>query len=120
MVCRILVVDDQFLLAESLSDQLRAKGYEVIGPFGRVGPALQAADSEPVDAAILDIDIGGESVYPVADRLVERHIPFVFFSAYTTIGGGTLPHRLRAAPMLRKPCEFLKIGEAVARLIRCR
>lgn len=115
MTCQILVVDDQFLLAESLSDQLRAEGYAVIGPFSRVGPALRAAESEPIDAAILDIDIDGESVCPLADRLAARDVPFAFFSAHA--GAGDLPRRHRAVPRFRKPCDFLQIGRAMATLI---
>ena len=70
---RILLVEDELLLAMTLEHVLGAEGCVVVGPFPRVEPALKAAREEPLDAAVLDINLGGDRVYPVAQVLAERN-----------------------------------------------
>jgi CheY-like chemotaxis protein len=80
---RILVVEDEYLIAATLSDQLEGVGSVVVGPVPSVERAMKAIESDPeIDAAILDVNLGGVKVYPVADALLARHIPFVFASGY--------------------------------------
>lgn len=79
----ILVVEDEYLIALTLSDQLEAVGSIVIGPVPSVEKALKAIDSNAkIEAAILDVNLGGAMAYPVADALLARNIPFVFTSGY--------------------------------------
>jgi DNA-binding NarL/FixJ family response regulator len=79
---RVLVVEDEALVALELAAGLALAGYEVVGPFGRVAPALdRLADGLP-DAALLDVNIAGEPVEPVADLLADRGVPFAFVTAY--------------------------------------
>ena len=80
---RILVVEDEYLTAFTLSDQLEGVGSIVVGPVASVERAIKAVESEPeIDVAILDVNLGGAKAYPVADALLARNIPFVFASGY--------------------------------------
>jgi DNA-binding response OmpR family regulator len=97
---RILLVEDELLLAMTLEHVLGAEGCVVVGPFPRVEPALKAAREEPLDAAVLDINLGGEHVYPVAQILAERNVPFVFATGYHR---SILPREHAGRPMLTKP-----------------
>lgn len=79
---RVLVVEDETVLAMLVEDCLTDEGYSVVGPFVRVHPALQAAERERLDAALLDINVAGEMVFPVADALDRRGVPVLLVSGY--------------------------------------
>jgi CheY-like chemotaxis protein len=79
---RVLVVDDEVLVALLIEDILRECGCITVGPYGTVEKALHAVQSEAFDAAILDINLAGVRVDPVAFALAGRHIPFLFLSGY--------------------------------------
>jgi CheY-like chemotaxis protein len=79
----ILVVEDEFLLAEALVDGLEQCGASVVGPVPTVEKALKAvASADRIDFAVLDINLRGQMVYPVADALKERGVPFLFATGY--------------------------------------
>ncbi len=100
---RILVVEDELMIAMLIDDVLKEAGCEVVGPMPRLAPALQAASTEPrLDGALLDINLAGELVSPVADRLIERGVPFVFLTGY---GWHMLPERFHSYPLVTKPCR---------------
>lgn len=92
---RVLLVEDEFLLSTVLIADLRAAGYEVIGPCSTLSTATQAVQSQSLDGAILDINLRGELVYPVAEELARRRIPFVFLSGYALVN---MPERFRSYP----------------------
>jgi DNA-binding response OmpR family regulator len=79
---RILVVEDDFLVALTTIDILESIGCEIVGPASRLAAAVQLAQTESLDAAILDINISGEMIWPVAEELQRRDVPFLFLSAY--------------------------------------
>ena len=80
---RVLVVEDEYLIAEDLCEELRSCGAEVMGPADCVVAALALLQAEPPpDMALLDIGLPDEKVYPVADALRARGIPFVFLTGY--------------------------------------
>jgi CheY-like chemotaxis protein len=80
---RVLVVDDEALVAMLLEDMLLDLGHEVVGPALNLQEALELAGSEPLDAAILDLNLGqGKLSLPVAELLEERGVPFVFATGY--------------------------------------
>jgi DNA-binding NtrC family response regulator len=80
---RILVVEDEYLIAMSLTDALENAGSVVVGPVPSVDKAMKTIDSEShIDAAVVDVNLGGELAYAVADMLIARKIPFVFTSGY--------------------------------------
>lgn len=97
---RILVVEDEFLIAHQIEETLSDAGCEVVGPAPRLERAMRIAEDEPLDGAILDINLRGDKVYPVASRLRERGIPFIFATGYTD---DYLPECFRKAPLVSKP-----------------
>jgi CheY-like chemotaxis protein len=97
---RVLVVEDEFMVAALLEDRLSALGCDVVGPAHEIEEAMGLLASEPIDAAVLDVNISGRMVFPVADALAARNIPFIFTTAYGR-GGLASPHAERA--VLDKP-----------------
>ncbi len=80
---RILIVEDEYLIALSLGDALEAAGSVVLGPVPSVDKAIEIIESEPqIDAAVVDVNLGGALAYAVADTLLARNIPFIFTSGY--------------------------------------
>lgn len=108
--CRILVVEDETLIAMDIEAALQALGCEVVGPTGKLETALLLASGEELDAAILDVTIRGGKIYPVAERLLARGIPFVLASGY---GDWSLPENLRNQPRLTKPFTAAELEEKI-------
>jgi PAS domain S-box-containing protein len=99
---RILLVEDEALVAMMMQECLTENGHTVIGPLSRASDALQAAKDGDYDAAILDINLGDGMAYPVADIVSARGIPFVFVTGYDA---DTIDERFSAVPILQKPIE---------------
>jgi CheY-like chemotaxis protein len=97
---RVLVVEDNGLLCCVIEETLREAGCEVIGPFSRLGEAMTAASTAQIDIALLDINLRGELVSPLAKHLQHRGVPYVLTSAYKPTD---LPQALQTASQLRKP-----------------
>ena len=98
--CRVLVVEDEAMIAMLVEDMVHDFGSEVVGPVARLDQAISLARSAALDAAILDIKVGGSVVFPVADIRGERGIPVFFATGYAAAG---LPARFRDSPVLPKP-----------------
>lgn len=79
---RVLVVEDEWLVAMTVNDVLTSAGCVVVGPFARLPEALAAAQTAAVDVALLDVNIAGEQVFPVAYALETRGVPFLFLTGY--------------------------------------
>ncbi|AMN45327.1 two-component response regulator [Rhodoplanes sp. Z2-YC6860] len=99
---RILVVEDEALVAIAIREALEEQGYSVIGPCNRVTDAMVALRHNRVDAAVLDVNLGDVSVYPLADTLAAESIPFIFVTGY---GSEELDRRFLTVPILQKPIE---------------
>ena len=112
---RILVVEDDFLLALRLEMLLSEAGYAVVGPVARLGETLGLIGREDVDAAILDVDLNGTTVFPAAEALARQGKPFLFLTAY--VEDEVYPARLRARPRLGKPQDDRSILSALRRLL---
>ena len=97
---RILVVEDEMLVAMMVEDILLDLGCEVVGPAASVGAALRLAGQERLDGAVLDVNLGSETVYLVADALKRLDVPFVFVTGY---GPGGLDASHRGHPTIQKP-----------------
>jgi PAS domain S-box-containing protein len=99
---RILLVEDEILVAMMMRDTLVELGFSVVGPFSRLPEAMAAAVNDDIDAGIIDVNLGGEFVYPVADALVARKIPFVFVTGY---GVESIDGRFADVPIVKKPVQ---------------
>lgn len=107
---RILVVEDEFLIRMLLEDMLDELGYGVAGVASRVDEASKIAQSGDYDLAILDVNLDGEDVYPVAEILAGRGVPFVFVTGY---GGRGLPEPYCNRPTLQKPFQIEDLGRTI-------
>ena len=112
---RILVVEDEFLLAMELETLLSQRGCTVLGPVPSVGQALALIDGEPPDVALLDVNLKGERATPVAAALLDRGVPFVLITGYS--GRQLSEPELRAAPRIDKPVTCRELGRAVAQAL---
>jgi PAS domain S-box-containing protein len=99
---RLLLVEDEILVAMMMRDILTDLGFSVVGPFSRLSEAMVAAVHEDIDAGIIDINLGGEFVYPVADVLAARKLPFVFVTGY---GVESIDARFGYVPIVKKPVQ---------------
>jgi CheY-like chemotaxis protein len=107
---RVLVVEDEALVALQLEDMLSDLGCAVIGPAARVHQALDLLNGQRVDAAVLDLNVAGELVYPVADALTRRGVPFIFATGY---GASGLTEPYRSRPVLQKPFLLSQLRKAM-------
>jgi PAS domain S-box-containing protein len=98
----VMLVEDEALTAMAVTDLMTDFGFSIVGPFGRLSEAKAALKKGGIDAAILDINLGGELVYPLADRLLEAKIPFIFVTGY---GPESIDRRFAGIPVLQKPVE---------------
>ena len=96
---RVLVVEDEVAIAMLIEDMLLDLGAEVIGPAGRLAQATSMVDGT-VHLAIIDVNVAGEPVYPLAAILAAQSIPFVFSTGY---GAGGIEEAWRGRPVLQKP-----------------
>ena len=106
----ILLVEDEYFIAYAMERGLEDAGARVVGPAASVGDALALLDSEPIDGAVLDVSLDNEKVYPVAEVLTARGIPFVFTTGYSA---SDLPPKWRHVPRCEKPVDVAKIAHAL-------
>jgi DNA-binding response OmpR family regulator len=99
---KILVVEDEYWLAEDIRRALAEAGCAVVGPFATVAEAMASLDNTPVGGAILDINLRGQEVFPLASELRRRQIPYAFTTGY---GEESLPAEHRDVPRWQKPFE---------------
>ncbi len=97
---RVLVVEDEAAISMLLEDMLLDFGCEVVGPAARLSKALEMAESESFVVAILDVNVAGEPIYPVAEAIVRRGLPLVFSTGY---GGAGIREPFRDRPVVQKP-----------------
>ena len=107
---RVLVVEDVALVAIEVRNILQRAGCEVVGPFARLAGGMDAAGEhgQGLDGALLDVNVHGEDVYPLAEALGALGVPFIFMSGY---GSESIPRNLRRLPRLQKPFESAELLE---------
>ena len=110
---RVLLVEDEYLVASLIEEILETAGCIVTGPIPRLAEAVDAADRERCDAAVLDVNLAGERIYPVADILSRRNIPFVCVTGY-----GVLPGEYANRPRLCKPFKMADLLSALSALVK--
>jgi len=114
--CRILVAEDEFLLAAELCYTLRDIGATIAGPVASVDEAIALMDAgEAIHGAILDINLCGQKVFPVADALQSRGVPFLFTSGYQR---AAIPSRYAHVILSEKPFDSVDVARMIARQIR--
>jgi DNA-binding response OmpR family regulator len=112
--CRVLVVEDELLVAMLVETALEDESCTVVGPYGGLHEALEAARGEALDLAILDINLGGELVFPVAEILAGRGVPFLLLSGY---GEVALPRDRRHWPICSKPFNLHDLVTVLSGLV---
>ena len=110
---RVLVVEDDCLIAMELAAELQELGHVVIGPCTSVEQGIALSGDANLDAAILDIRVSDGLIYPLAEALQERHIPFVFATGYDADG---VPEEFRQVPLVRKPFTAEQLMSELAAL----
>ena len=110
---RILLVEDEFIIAAMAEDMLTALGATVIGPASTIAMALRLAETDGIDAAVLDVNMGGERIDPVAEVLGARNVPVVFATGYGARALGCASE----APVLDKPYTQEELAAALARAL---
>ena len=111
---RVLVVEDEALVLMLLTDMVEEAGAVVVGPASSVAEALQLANDPSIEAALLDVNLNGQPIFPVAAVLRERGIPFAFLTGYGRAG---LPDEYADAAVLQKPFQFEHLMERLRALL---
>ena len=111
---RLLVVEDEYLIRMLLEDMLADLGYDVAAAVGTLAEASDVAAKGDIDAAILDVNLDGQEVFPVAEILRGRGLPFVFVSGY---GEHNFPAPFSDCPALQKPFQVEQLKNALAALL---
>jgi CheY-like chemotaxis protein len=111
---RVLIVEDEYLIASELALELEKLGAEVIGPASSVREALRLVENEALDGAVLDINLRGERAYPIADALAARAVPFVFATGYDAT---SLPAAYEDLPRCEKPVNACTLAGMLARQV---
>ena len=114
---RVLVVEDEATIAMLIKDMLEEFGYAVAAVAGQLHTALQAVESSRFDVALVDVNIAGETSYPVADQLTARGIPFAFVTGYGVSG---LADGYDGVPVLQKPFRAHDLIDLLVSLLNWR
>ena len=107
---RILIVEDEYFLADETRQKLEQLGAIVVGPAATVEDALELIASSKIDGAILDVHLGDEFVFPVAEELEQADVPFVFATGYDP---DVIPVKFSGFALCGKPTELGKIASAL-------
>ena len=112
----ILLVEDEYMLADDVRQELEGSGATVLGPVPDVAGAMELlAANEEIDGAVLDVNLGGSPSFPIADALIGRDIPFVFSTGYDS---HALPERYQLILRCEKPAPTGLISATLSRLMR--
>lgn len=107
---RVFVVEDEFVVLIQLEDMLAELGCDVVGSASRLGDALAMLPERVIDVAVLDINLGGAKVYPVAEILAARNVPILFSTGYGNVG---VSEPWRSRPILQKPYRIDQLAAAL-------
>jgi PAS domain S-box-containing protein len=112
---RILVVEDEALVALQLKADLEQAGHQVIGPARSLQAGISLVEDREIDLALVDVSLGRETSAPIADQLLARNVPFAFVTGYSDTA--MLPQHLRAMPRLTKPYVMADVQRVLADLL---
>lgn len=108
--CSVLLVEDEMMIRMMMSDMLEDLGHGVSAEAGDITEASKLAETATFDLAILDMNLNGQTVFPVAEILETRGLPFIFATGY---GAGGLPEKFRNRPALQKPFKMDMLKQAI-------
>jgi CheY-like chemotaxis protein len=112
---RILVVEDEYFLADDIGNALRTLGAEIAGPVGHIEDAVEMLhDGGALDAAVLDVNIRSEPIFPIARELRARRVPFVFTTGYDRI---SIEPEFQDVPLWEKPIDIVAMVQNLASLV---
>ena len=111
---QILVVEDDYFIADDLDRGLKGAGAEVLGPFSRVEEARQSLRGQTPAAAVLDINVAGTMIYPLAQQLRDAGVPILFATGYDV---HAIPKQFDAVPRLVKPIEIRQLLASLANVL---
>lgn len=111
---RILIVEDEFYLADDLASALQIRGADVIGPVPTLEAAERIVGEGGFDCAILDMNLRGEMSFPVADFLTQAQVPFLIATGYNS---ASLPERFSGVPRVEKPFDVGQVMAAIPALL---
>ncbi|HWT51893.1 MAG TPA: response regulator [Caulobacter sp.] len=111
---KVLVVEDEALVSMLVEDMLTDLGCTIVGPAAEIEEALRLAGSADIDAALLDVNLGGRPIFPVADSLKARGVPFAFASGYGEAG---LTEDHKGATVLQKPFREADLRRVLETLV---
>jgi ActR/RegA family two-component response regulator len=110
--CRVLVVEDEYFLADDLAKALRSRGAQVVGPIAELAEALSQVRQDGFDFAVIDVNLRDEKAFPIADELARQGIPFAFATGY---GSDVIPEQYQNIRRWEKPYDLQEIaGEAIS------
>lgn len=111
MNSRILIVEDEALVAMMIEDLVRDLGYDIAGVTGEFSSALHAANTERIDVALIDVNLNGSRSYPIADALKARGVPVIFATGYGEAG---VPDDWQGTLVLQKPFDPRQLKSALS------
>lgn len=115
---RVLVVEDEYMIAEEIAETLSAIGAETLGPVPSVGEAIRVASAESrIDGALLDVNVGSEVVWPAVDMLLARGVPLVLTTGYDA---SAIPEAYARLPRCEKPASGQELARVLARTLASR
>jgi two-component SAPR family response regulator len=112
---RVLVLEDEWIIADQIESALKEAGYEVVGPVGRVDAAMALIKNLAAEAAVLDVNMHGDRSFRAATQLAHDKIPFVFLSGYAET---VLPPDLKDRPLMQKPVDMAALCRCIDALLR--
>lgn len=107
----VFLVEDEVMIRMMVADMLEELGYSVAAEAGEIDEAMKLAQSADFDLAILDVNVNGKMISPVADLIKARQRPFIFATGY---GSSGLPEEYRDRPSLQKPFQIETLAKAIA------
>jgi DNA-binding response OmpR family regulator len=111
----VFLVEDEVMIRMMVTDMLEELGYKVAAEAGEIGEAMRLAENAYFDLAILDVNVNGKVISPVADLIKARNRPFIFATGY---GSSGLPEEYRDRPALQKPFQLETLGKAIDNVLR--
>ena len=113
--CSVFLVEDEVMIRMMVADMLEELGHSIAGEAGEIGHAIKLAQSTEFDLAILDVNVNGKVITPVAELIKARNRPFIFATGY---GSSGLPEEYRDRPALQKPFQLETLAQVISSALK--